>query len=434
MKVSFENLGIVKKADIDLSKKLLVFCGPNGTGKTYVSYAVYGYLSPRPMPENNIFEWEELLEKKELKITLNYDMLYEFKQNFIEGLSIDDIFGIYKNDSFSKFSFKTKSKSDFKKSIRNFDFITTFNLNGSSILYSKESDSDVLHIQLIASETVHIDSFYKINIVQNAALSKFICFQSIIRSYILPVERNSVYTFANELSRNKITSGNKNRYPLAIEDTLAIAVDLNYIKTREAKYKWLAEEIENNILQGHIHISDTGELQFSPKNSENLSLPVHLSASFIKNLSGLLIYLRHQAEEGELLIIDEPELGLHPDNQILLARIFARLVNNGIRLLISTHSDYIIRELNNLIMLSSDKAGIKQNSAKWGYKEDEKIKPEIVGAYLFDFDKKENSRVVVKPLDVNEKGFEVETIDRAINLLNENSENIFYTLKYGEED
>ena len=78
-----------------------------------------------------------------------------------------------------------------------------------------------------------------------------------------------------------------------------------------------------------------------------------MSSSSVKTLSGLVVYLRHIAKKGDVLIIDEPEMNLHPDNQRRLARIFARMINNGLRLIISTHSDYIIRELNNLIMLNA---------------------------------------------------------------------------------
>ena len=35
MKIQIKELGAIKEATIDLSKKLTVFCGPNGTGKTY---------------------------------------------------------------------------------------------------------------------------------------------------------------------------------------------------------------------------------------------------------------------------------------------------------------------------------------------------------------------------------------------------------------
>ena len=42
MKIQVNILGAIKEGTIDLSKKLNVFCGPNGTGKTYMAYAIYG--------------------------------------------------------------------------------------------------------------------------------------------------------------------------------------------------------------------------------------------------------------------------------------------------------------------------------------------------------------------------------------------------------
>ena len=45
MILNIDNLGIVKSARIDLSKKLLLFCGRNSTGKTYVSYILHAFLT-----------------------------------------------------------------------------------------------------------------------------------------------------------------------------------------------------------------------------------------------------------------------------------------------------------------------------------------------------------------------------------------------------
>jgi predicted ATPase len=61
------------------------------------------------------------------------------------------------------------------------------------------------------------------------------------------------------------------------------------------------------------------------------------------------------AQEGDFIIIDEPELNLHPDNQRKIARWLVRVVNAGFKVMITTHSDYIIREFNNLIMLQTAK-------------------------------------------------------------------------------
>ena len=59
-------------------------------------------------------------------------------------------------------------------------------------------------------------------------------------------------------------------------------------------------------------------------------------------------------------MIDEPELNLHPDNQRRIARLLARLVNLGIKVFITTHSSYIIKELNTLIMLNRDEPHLKR--------------------------------------------------------------------------
>ena len=62
-------------------------------------------------------------------------------------------------------------------------------------------------------------------------------------------------------------------------------------------------------------------------------------------------------------MVDEPELNLHPENQRRIAQLFARLVNLGIRVFVTTHSDYIVKELNTLIMLNQDKPYLKQIAA-----------------------------------------------------------------------
>lgn len=41
MKLRIQQIGPIPKVSVDLTKKLTVFCGPNNTGKTYISYYVY---------------------------------------------------------------------------------------------------------------------------------------------------------------------------------------------------------------------------------------------------------------------------------------------------------------------------------------------------------------------------------------------------------
>ena len=130
------------------------------------------------------------------------------------------------------------------------------------------------------------------------------------------------------------------------------------------------------------------------------------------------------AQKGDFIIIDEPELNLHPDNQRLIARFFGILINEGFKLLISTHSDYIVRELNNMIMLShglkSQKEKTKKLLSKYDYNENELIPAESIGVYLFRVNKP------VENVIVEETGFSIATIDEEVKKLNESSQDIYF--------
>jgi len=115
----------------------------------------------------------------------------------------------------------------------------------------------------------------------------------------------------------------------------------------------LANELEQEILKGKIIISPEGEIKYIPNNAPEQSLELSMTASLIKSLASIVFYLRHLAQASDYIIIDEPELNLHPDNQILMARFLGRLVNEGFKVIASTHSDYLVMEISNLIMLAS---------------------------------------------------------------------------------
>ena len=106
------------------------------------------------------------------------------------------------------------------------------------------------------------------------------------------------------------------------------------------------------------------------------------SSSAVRSLLIIGFYLRHVASPGDMLMIDEPELNLHPENQRRMARLFSRLVNLGIKVFITTHSDYIIKELNTLIMLNHDKPHLKKIAEREGYKQDELLSADKVRVYM----------------------------------------------------
>ena len=371
MKITIDNLGVVRHIEFDTQKPLSLFCGPNGTGKTYVAYVLYAVMR---YADSFLFDNSGNVEKDNKMIKVNH-----FERN------IGDILGV--SDEYVESQFQRLK-------------IGVSILLGDNILYN---------------------------------------------TIMLSVERNSIYTFKTELSLSRndlvdrmmalkdksdvklseILTSSSRRYPMAIKNDLKIANDLEFFKKYKGEFFDFATNLEQSLLRGRVDVAQNGDVEFIV--GENVHLPIQVSSSIVKTLSSLILYLKYIVKKGDTIIIDEPEMNLHPDNQILLARIFAQMVNMGIKLVISTHSDYIIREFNNLIMLSGVSDDDVQSFSKMGYDKSMMLKKEDVAAYMFNFDKE--NLVTVENLDVTETGFDVPTIDAAINSINEASEELYYSLK-----
>jgi len=458
MQITLENIGQIKKAEIDLNKDLIVLCGANNTGKTYLAYSIYGlYNSIEPFGVENsikgvkkilntIFEVGSLdINILDIFLTEKKDILGLLSKKYIDYLptvfaSAKDFFRESQinididNKSIEKYIIEGEEKN-----------IIGF---GSSIVIQlqKEKNSKILNVTLIKENTdSKFPSEIILEIINEKILGLILGF-FFNKVHIEPAERLATNIFSKELSEKRqriledISQMDKvrgkyefieniiktSRYSLPIKDNLIFTERLDIYQKEKSPLSYLADEIEKNILMGKMKLTKTGDVQFNPSKSK-LNLGIHLTASIVKSLASLVFYCRHLAKPNDFIIIDEPELNLHPDNQRKVARVIAQMVNAGIKVMISTHSDYIIRELNNLMMLNveNNEREVNKILKKYGYKENQKLDYTKVGAYLFTTNE-------VKPMEVTNTGFEVESIDNEINLLNESSREIFFTLHENE--
>jgi len=139
-------------------------------------------------------------------------------------------------------------------------------------------------------------------------------------------------------------------------------------------------------------------------------------------------------KKGDMLMIDEPELNLHPINQRRFARVIAQLINAGIKFFITTHSDYIIKELNSLIMFNRELPHYQAIKQKRGYASNEKLDPKKIAVYstnsalveIEGFSKRQRKNVLTS-VKIDEKfGIGVEAFDESINEMNSIQEAILY--------
>jgi len=420
-------LGAIKNGDFDLSKRLTVFTGPNNSGKTYTAILIYALTKSNIVIHNSekfIEEFESLIKTRKISHKIDIDYVLNYRKRHIETLSnsLENIFGISEEIVkmlFNNFSINIdESSNELESFIYNENFEMGFELDNKKIVLSKASQSFNIDISL-ESESLNKKDLRFLDVVIFSKIYSLFAFSPFTNSYILPVERNSIYTFSKELSIRKqeffdrakdLTSSINNsatksiewyikrstRYPLPIRDGLEVAEDLYNFSKRSSKYYTLAEQIETELLQGKVTVNKDGDVQFISNKAKQKKIPIQLSASIVKTMSSLVFYLKHLANDNDLIIIDEPELNLHPNNQIFIARIFAKLINSGFRLLICTHSDYVIREINNLIMLSNETIRNSKKYLELGYSDDEFLNLDDVSSYFFSFKNKTSKDITVK--------------------------------------
>lgn len=86
-----------------------------------------------------------------------------------------------------------------------------------------------------------------------------------------------------------------------------------------------------------------------------------------------------------MLIAEEPESHLHPAMQVEFTRQLAALVQSGIRVLVTTHSEWVLEELANIVRRS----GLPEKQ-----RSDVALRPDQVGAWLFKPKRRPKSSVV----------------------------------------
>lgn len=456
MKIQFKNLGAVGFGAIDLGRRINLLCGPNGTGKTYASIAVYTLLCRKIIFNEKADYVERLTREWSATIDVPQDRLIMYRSILLNewGKNLAQAYGIGAKDATSIFGRLSicfeESEEEFMAEVRRKAIQRKVTVQGVNVAISKAKDSDKLTLTIL-DRGIPDESIEGMRLLMNSVICHTLMMSPIGDLIMLPVERNSIYTFSKELSLTRqmtidqvqaiaekgsknvklmdIITKNSNRYPLPITHRIKEANDLAEVKKQTGEFAALAEKIENELLHGKVEISDEGEIKFRSDKIATKVLPIVATASIVKTLSSLVVYLKHQAQKEDLIIIDEPEINLHPDSQIVLTRILARLANKGLRLMVSTHSDYIIREMNNLIMMSNKTNPTVMGLLGTEYANDEYIAPEDIDVRFFGYKTKTSRKATIEKLPVDHQGFDVEEINRIIDHQNNISGTLFYALE-----
>ena len=420
MRIRLKNLGILKHAEFSLGD-LTIICGENNTGKTYMAYALYGFLrSWRELVDFSISEAQiqRLLTDGVLNIDLSQYMktanqiLAEACKKYRDKL--DEVFATTEGrfrDSEFYIEVEIPDILDMKyeremMSTRSDNWEPDGEWHYSCI---KGKGTEEVIFTLLAKnkrQRKEILSRTANRFIHNRISDIIFCESPPVPilpfPFITSAERTGVAIFRRELnfvrnrlledmaqankvadSRDLLSKGYQN-YPSPIEANVEFIGQLEYISKRKSfitkEHPDVLEEFAD-IVGGDYSITQNDQLYYIPRGTR-VRLTMDQSSSAVRSLLDMGFYLRYVAHRGDLLMVDEPELNLHPKNQRRIARLFARLVNLGIKVFVTTHSDYIVKELNTLIMLNHDKPHLKRIAKENGYRNDELIRSDQVKVYM----------------------------------------------------
>ncbi len=191
----------------------------------------------------------------------------------------------------------------------------------------------------------------------------------------------------------------------AVTDLIQAMLLLEPFRKPRGDIKAVVDFIEREITRGKVDVDQSAEYPEIFFEDATGRYRLNQVSSTVSELAPLVLYLKYVVSEGERVIIEEPESHLDAGNQRHLASAIAMMVNAGVKVLVTTHSDYLLSEINNLLLAS----GVDADYTK-DYEDNEMLAPEQIGAYFFN---PEEGATLIEEIEVTrEDGISVDWFSR----------------------
>ena len=438
--INVKNFGPIEKAEIDL-RPLTVFVGESNTGKTYLAALIYAlhqhFRGISQLPWSN---------STASYFSLAYRLRDRYSQNRREALE-QEMLEVLEKLNAPKRPFKFSDLPQeihtlLKSGLTNQEYFTNelercFDLESVSklIRFTGSQDNEMsvslsvhegdqtcwdfevrdagsgpaiighINPDMILFDAKRKTEFHEISDVERLFRTLGTRRWRREDSYYLPAARSGIMQSLSVMRRALIKRATRigleplevTTFSGMIADFLEQIVDYKKRKGPSSRISRVAEQLEMELLEGKIEVERptpeaSPEFLYHPDQAEE-ALRMSHSSAMVSELAPLVLFLRGIIKRGDLLIIEEPESHLHPEAQTKIAQTLARLVQAGVRVLITTHSNWLLKQIGNLI-----REGELQKQGKSTSESADYLKEEEVGAWWFH----KNKPVTELPFDLTE--------------------------------
>lgn len=345
------DFGKIGSADILLSN-LIVFVGNNNSGKTMVMQLMYGvrkalrhFSVPVSGAKQSDLNGQYLIRCdhvwfKEVELQVNR-YLAENKARILEkifGMPVSSGKIMIRLD-YNEFEYFVSSVSENHN--RNFIEQKT---EISSVTRQYESGEEIKSFEHWISAGDSVDHVMGV-VLQNVWRIILSEKADDYGQLFLPASRSGLQM----MYRHYFASGTDGNMVMPIKDFLRFLQLYSLDKMLEESRRDLLEFGEEHLLQGKI--IQEGDETFYVDGHGDRAIPLYIASSMIHELAPFIKALS-ATQKIDWLYCDEVENSLHPLLQREMARWLIRMVNAGMHVVISSHSDTMASRLNNLFMLT----------------------------------------------------------------------------------
>lgn len=394
IKIKIEKLGRVVNSEIELAP-LMIFSGESGMGKSYLALLAHYFYDVLIISDRNprlphLFEY------------LNYDYKEMAKTFKGEGVALtitkQDIEKWMETDVVNYLRFMLNSER-LEGKIK----VTLPSVVPDTIVFKyKEEFSGLVNNEDVDLVLGINEIGYRIS---QSTINDTTPYAAVLSAFLVSCLYGDVYalrsTFNMPPSRGPVLSENVIANSGMYKDFIA---DVNELSNVPSNPKLTSVPLLKQlftIMEGEVKKEDN-RLMY---HTNGVSMPVSAAAASIREIAPLQILASKWDISKTAILIEEPEAHLHPTKQRMMADVVGHICKAGAHVHLTTHSDYFLQRINELIMFqiyvnnhNQEQEAIKSIISKTGISPAFSINADDVLAYLVLRQEDGSSKVVLQEM------------------------------------